>query len=65
MPGFSKTLKERFKSKWAKQQIGAGAIAQKKENESTNLTTRRVPVIEKRTKKLKKRSKKRRKQEKR
>ena len=65
MPGFSKTLKERFKSKWAKNQVGSGAKAEKSKKESPNLATRRVPVIEKRIKKSKKRSKERKKHRKR
>ena len=59
MTGFSKTLKERLKSKWAKQQSGGGNT-----NTETNLATRRLPVIEKRMKKLKKHSKKRKKNKK-
>ena len=55
MTGFSKTLKERIKTRWAKSQGGKGAPASKK---VYNLATRRVPVIEKRVKKSKKRSKK-------
>ena len=65
MPGFSKTLRERFKSKWAEKQVGAGARSLKNSNNSTNLATRRVPVIEKPTEKSKKRSKKRKKEKKR
>lgn len=69
MPGFSKTLKERFKNKWAKKQIGAGsgegATVEKTGSSSRNLATRRVPVIEKRAKKSKKRSKKQQKRKKR
>ena len=55
MTGFSKTLKERIKAKWAKDQSGKGAKVSKTAH---NLATRRVPVIEKRVKKSKKRSKK-------
>ena len=69
MPGFSKTLKERFKNKWAKKQMGAGsagnASVENTGSSSRNLATRRVPVIEKRAKKSKKRSKKQRKRKKR
>ena len=68
MPGFSKTLKERFKNKWAKKQTGAGsgsATVEKTGSSSRNLATRRVPVIEKRAKKSKKRSKKQQKRKKR
>ena len=57
MPGFSKTLKERFKTKWAKKQVGAGARERNVKAETSNLATRRIPVIEKRTRKSKKRSK--------
>lgn len=62
MPGFSKTLRERFKSKWAEKQVGAGARSQKKTETPADLATRRIPVIEKPPKKLKKRSTKRKKE---
>ena len=55
MTGFSKTLKERIKAKWAKEQSGKGA---KVSTKTHNLATRRVPVTEKRVKKSKKRFKK-------
>ena len=62
MTGFSKTLEERIKTKWAKEQSGRGALLSKK---LKNLASRRVSVIEKPVKKSKKRSKKQQKRKKR